>query len=355
MTIRYAIPLALLLIAGCDTMSPGDERVIGGVDLDVLFAPATPAEIAEAEATWAARDVAAAGLAILRQDTIQITPGAQSVLYVISHVLDGTHYAAVAVPVGATDPLPVFMYAHAGDEGVSIDETIPLLSLGVNQLIDQFIFVVPSFRGEPLIYDGVALTSTGAPSPLDRDVDDALALLDALPAVTPVADTSRIGLLGFSRGAGVAMLMGARRPGIDAISAFFGPTDFFGPYVQDIFSDALRGTPRDLPGFDHLNATYIQPLKAGQLTIADVRPELVRRSPVLFAGKMPALQIQHGTADQTVDVSQAQAMIDAMTALGRTSPDFEYFLYPGAGHNPIEMIGSFDRVVAFFGEWFGDE
>ncbi len=349
MTFRYLLVLLAALWAGCDSMSPGDDRVIEGVDLDVLFAPPTPAEIDAVAAEWAGRPLFSGETTIVRQDTLLVAPFTFSVLYVVAQTNnEGVHYSAVAVPLGATGPLPVLLYTHPGDGGVDIDETLSLLTLGVDQVVDRFVFVAPSFRGEPLGVDGETYLSTAPPSPLDRDVDDTLALLEALPAITPLADTSQINVLGLSRGAGVALLLGARRPGLDGIVAFFGPTDFFGPYLQDIVVDALRDIPRDLPGFDYLNATYIQPLKDGQLTIDDVRPELVRRSAVLFAGRLPRLQLHHGDADVTVDVSQAEALIDAMAALGRTAPAFESYIYPGAGHNPLEMTGSFDRVVAFF-------
>jgi dipeptidyl aminopeptidase/acylaminoacyl peptidase len=342
------LALFLAAIAGCDSASSGDARVVEGVDFDVLFAPATATEIAAVDADWAARGPSQAPLTVVDRDTIPVAPFVLSELFVVSQSVEGTHYAAVAVPLGATGPLPVFLYTHAGDQGVNVDETIPLLSLGVDEVVDRFVFVAPSFRGETLTSEGNAYVSTGSPSPLDRDVDDVLGLLEALPELVPLADTSRIGVLGFSRGAGVALLLGARRPSIDAIAAFFGPTDFFGSYVQDIVADALRGERRDLPGFDHLNATYLQPLKQGMVSMAVVRDQLVRRSPVLFAQRLPRLQLHHGTADAVVDVSQAEALIDAMGALGRVPPAFAFYLYPGAGHSPLEMDGSFDRVVDFF-------
>ena len=349
MTLRFGLLVCVLVWAGCDSMSPEDDRVIEGVDLDVLFAPPTPAEIDAAAAEWAGRTLSLGEATIVRQDTVLVAPFTFSVLYVVAQTVDqGIHYSAVAVPLGATEPLPVFLYTHPGDDGVDIDETLSLLTVGVDQVVNRFVFVAPSFRGEPLGVDGVTYLSTAPPSPLDYDVDDTLALLEALPAITPLADTSQINVLGLSRGAGVALLLGARRPGLDGIVAFFGPTDFFGPYVQDIVADALRGIPRDLPGFDFLDATYIQPLKEGRLAIADVRSQLVRRSAVLFAERLPRLQLHHGDADLTVDVSQAEALIDAMAALGRTAPAFESYIYPGAGHNPLEMTGSFDRVIAFF-------
>ncbi len=210
-------------------------------------------------------------------------------------------------------------------------------------------YVAPSFRSEPLTFNTLQYVSGGDPSPWDRDVDDALALLNATLETTPEADPARIGVLGFSRGACVGLLMAIRDPRIDLVVEFFGPTDFFGPFVQEVVEEALRGQPRDLPGLDYLNRTFLQPLKSGELTIEDVRPELLRRSPVYFASHLPQVQVHHGTADDVVPVGEAQRLIEVMQQLGRAPPEFEYYLYFGGGHNPLELPGSIQRALAFLG------
>ncbi len=173
--------------------------------------------------------------------------------------------------------------------------------------------------------------------------------MNAVLASTPEADPDRIGVLGFSRGGAVGLLMAARDPRIDLIVEFFGPTDFFGPFVQDVVEEALRGSPRDLPGLAYLNAEFIQPLKRGEVTIADMRLELLRRSPVYFADRLPQLQIHHGTADEVVPVGEAERLIEVMVALGRSTPEFERYLYPGGTHNPLSLSGSIPRTQSFIG------
>ena len=178
-------------------------------------------------------------------------------------------------------------------------------------------------------------------------MDDALSLLDVALAIEPLADADRVAVLGFSRGAGVAMLMGIRDDRVDRIAEFFGPTDFFDVFVQDVVEEALRGTLRDLPGLSFLDESFLQPLKRGEVTIADVRRQLVLRSATLHADQLPILQLHHGTADAVVEVSQAESLIGAMEALGRTVPEFEAFLYQGGGHNPLTLPGSVGRAVDF--------
>lgn len=346
--VRYVLLLCLLVLPACDSGGGGDDdRFVAGVNVTELFAPPSDAEINAVLAEWATRDVSAQGYQVVSTD-VGFTGGVLLTVRIVSHTVGGVvHYGAVVVPVGkAPNSLPILVYAHPGDAGTSVEELLTVL-LGTPELIDAFVYVIPSFRSETLRFGTRTWTSGGPESPWDRDVDDALALLNVAVETTPEADEDRIGVVGLSRGAGVGMLMAIRDPRIDRVVEFFGPTDFYGEFMQQVTEEALRGTPRDLPGADYLDATYLQPLKNGVLTIAQVRPELTRRSAVLFADRLPALQLHHGTADLVVAVSQAEALIDAMQALGRTPPLFESYLYEGAGHDPFSMPGSITRTGEF--------
>ncbi len=257
------------------------------------------------------------------------------------------HYGAILVPadLAVGTKVPVLVYTHGGDTGVSAEEGGGLVAL-VAPPTASYVVVVPSFRAEPLRFNGQTLTSQGPASPWDRDVDDGLALLNVALARTPQADAARIGATGFSRGADVAMLMAIRDPRIKRVLEFFGPTDFYGTYVQDIVEGALAGTAYALPGFDVLNARFVQPLKAGQVTLDQMRAELLRRSPVYFTDRLPVLQVQHGDADETVDVSQAQRLINVM----KSRNDFTYFIWPGGKHTPSSFpINWIGEANTFFG------
>jgi pimeloyl-ACP methyl ester carboxylesterase len=348
---RRRTPLAgliLLLLAACSDggTGPSDSRVVGGVDLDVLFAPPSAQEIAAVSDEWAVRAPTASQVSILVDSTLAV--GLLDVrVRIVSHDVDGiTHYGAVVNEAALAGPAPILVYSHGGDGGAAVDDLLALFPL-VGDLAARLVWVVPSFRAEPLSWDAEVWSSDGPASPWDRDVDDALSLLEVALQVEAAADEERVGVLGFSRGAGVAMLMAVRDPRIDRVVEFFGPTDFFGPFVQDVFEEALLGTPRDLPGLTYLNETFIQPLKRGELTIAQVRPELVRRSAVFYADRLPALQLHHGALDLTVEVSQAESLIEAMDSLGRGEPDFQAYLYPTGTHNPLTLPGSVSRTIDF--------
>ena len=354
--------LISLLLLGCEVSNSVDpveeqEVIVGGVNLTEVFAEPSDAEIQSVLIDWAARNPVADNVTLIQQETVQL--GASNVpatLSIVSHEVDGVlHYGAIIAPDGlVAGSAPVLVYAHGGDAGVSVDgEALLLLSL-FPDLAPHFVHVVPSFRDEPLIYDGQTWQSEGPASPWDKDVDDAFALIDVATTVAPAADPSRIAVLGMSRGAGVGMLMAARSESVRQVLAFFGPTDFFGPFVQEVATEILEGSPRQLPGLDFLSDEFVLPYQAGEISLETLRTELVRRSPILFIDRLDKLQIHHGTADTIVPVTQAERMMAAMQAVGRSSDLFEGFLYEGGQHNPFTLEGSLIRGSAFMSQMLSD-
>lgn len=273
--------------------------------------------------------------------------GGLGTVRVFSHVVDGhRHYGATMSPVfAAPGSLPVLVFAHGGDEGMRVDD-LALVTLLLGEQVRNFVYVIPSFRSEPLIVGSSWFTSEGAPSPWDRDVDDALAFLDVALQHVPEADASRIGVLGASRGGAVGLLMAIRDPRIDRVSVLAGPSDFLGSWVRGLTEDALRDRLAPLPGIHVLNERFIQPLRRGEISEAEFRRELIRRSPVLWANRLPPVQVHHGTADDVVPVGQAEAIRDALQRIpGRTGDEF--FFYPGVGHNILERREIDGRIIAF--------
>ena len=347
------LALALLTAAtGCDG---GDaDRVVGGVNVSELFAAPTEAEKAAVLAEWQTRDVSPRNVQVVSTLTVSGT-GIEGTTRtfnatVVSHTAAGvTHVGAILVPAGtpAGARLPVVVYAHGGDQGTRVEEGAAIAGL-LTPPQRSFIWVVPSFRAERLRFGSQSRTSDGPASPWDYDVDDALALVN-IAVASYGGDANAIGAVGFSRGGGVALLMGVRDPRVRRVLDLFGPTDFFGSYVEEIVADALGGGTRNLPGFDVLNARFVQPLREGTVTVAQMRTELLRRSPARFADRLPVVQVQHGTADDVVLVSQAKALIDAMK--GRA--DFTSFLWEGGKHDPttfpLNWIGEAQNFLAPLG------
>ena len=358
--VRRLLPIVLLgLLAGCDQVVDPVEPAADVADietkLDDLFAPPTAAEVEAVRADWTRRDVSAAEATIELTESYPLdeTP---ATLRIVSHrVGEVLHYGAILAPDSAAPgSLPILMYLHGGDSGVEVDD-IDLVIFALGELRDNFVYVIPSFRSEPLEYEDREWVSTGPGGHWDYDVDDALALLNVALELTPQAKIEGLSIVGGSRGAGVALLAGIRDERIENIVALFGPTDFFDDWVREIARDAAMGFPRDLPGVAHIDTTFIQPYMRGEIGLAEVRLELVRRSSVLFAEDLPAVQLHHGDADEIVVVSQAHSLIRTMEALGREPPAFEAFIYEGGGHAIFALRGAIPRAVDFLRRALGGE
>lgn len=323
-------------------------------ELEVLFAPPTADEIASVRADWAGRDISPRSLTIELTEAYSLF-GSPATLRVVSHqVGEARHYGAIVVPRSKrAASLPVLMYLHGGDNGVDVDD-VQFLAFALGELRDSFVYVVPSFRSEPLEHGDREWVSTGPGGHWDYDVDDALALLNVALAITPQARPEGLSLVGGSRGGGVALLAGIRDERIENIITLFGPTDFFDEWVREIVREAALGMPRQLTGVAHMDSTLVQPYMRGRIELARVRLELVRRSAVLFAEDLPAVQLHHGTVDETVSVSQAHSMIRVMEALGREPPEFEAFIYEGAGHEVFDLNGVIPRAAGFLRRALGE-
>ena len=186
---RSLLPLVLfsiLALSACGDSATG-PRAPGAIDLDALFLPATAAEMALVEAQWADRSSEARDVTE-ETSSLVLMGGGLGTVRVFSHTVDGNwHYGATLVPLGASaKSLPVVVFAHGGDEGVNVND-LALVLLLLGDRTRNYAFVIPSFRSERLTVGGSVFRSGGAPSPWDRDVDDALAFLDVALERTPEA------------------------------------------------------------------------------------------------------------------------------------------------------------------------
>ena len=345
----------LMIAAGVAATGVNVYAIDLEAELDNFFAAPTAAEIEAVRADWAARDISPVDVFVEFTETYPLdeTP---ATLRVVSHqVGEVRHYGAILAPDSAAPgTLPVLMYLHGGDSGVDVGD-VDIVGHFLGELRDSFVYVIPSFRNERLEYGDSVWVSTGPGGHWDYDVDDALALLNVALELTPQAKSEGVIIIGGSRGAGVAMLAGIRDERIENIVAFFGPTDFFDDWVRQIVREAVLGRPRKLTGVAHMDSTFVQPYMRGEIELAEVRLELVRRSSVLFAEDLPAVQLHHGDSDETVAVSQAYSMIRAMEALGREPPEFEAFIYEGGGHDVFDLRGAIPRAVGFLWRALGRE
>jgi hypothetical protein len=366
--LRPLLPLLALalLFGGCDSGSPDD----GQVDFDRLFAPPTDDERAAVRAEWDARTVDGsydAGSVSVRYDDDLLEDGSR--VLIIEHTTGASsaaHFGAVRVPAGG-GPFPVIVAHHGGDQGLDLMQHLAIVGGGEDApmagLGNAAIVVFPTYRAESMRSTPLGeLVAGGSASPWDRDVDDSLALLNAVFEVLPdLADASRVGTVGFSRGGGVALLMAARPlPAgtpytIRAVTEYFGPTDLFSPSFRSLAESVtyMDGTIYEqLPGVIYLKNNVLRPLRFGEITYEEARLAALRRSASYFASDLPHTQAHHHRRDGVVPFEQFESLQERSGAI---SGQTQFFAYGSAGtpspqyHSIDESIlpGHIERTAAF--------
>lgn len=321
--------LTFTLLIFCSILT---DPIQAQTDLSALHAPPSQAEIDAVIAEWATRDHSAYNWTVL--STGILLEG--FVTDIVSHEVNGdVHYAAVRYPENY-DPngsYPVLIVNHGGASGVNV----AALNAYRDPCYRSYFIGLPSFRSEELRTGNLApvdYTSGGVQSEMDGDTDDALSLLTGILAI-PGADPTRIGVHGGSRGGGVSHLMASKDNRISRVCAYYGATDHMTrPGLQakmENYVDNGGGlTPPEAATYTYGVAPYLD----GTLTLAEARLELLRRSAIYFVDRLPLpYQIHHGDADFVVTVNNSQLIAAEFANLGITTPNFEYFEYPGAGHS----------------------
>lgn len=265
-------------------------------------------DLAAILADWNSRSPRAEGWTVV--DSLVETA---SVTQLVRFSVDGVEQGAlVRRPLKATGKLPVVLFCHPSDNGIT-PLYMNVFANVLDSLADQVLIVAPAFRGETATLGTSSVTSpTLSQSPWDRDVDDAMAALSAGLSLYS-ADSSRVAALGYSRGGGVALLASLRDPRIGSVFDISGPADLFAPSFQRVAVQLFAGGSSTLPGIKVLDTLLIKPFASGRISADSLRRGMLRRSPARWArsGLLAPTQAVHGDADSTVNIDQSRALVAA--------------------------------------------
>ena len=314
-------------------------------DLDTVFRPPSPDEIAAVRRDWAARDLAPRGFEQVDVQPLE-TPYGRFRVRIVAHAVHGSrHYGAILVPQGAgvgTCPVVVDVRGVGWDyppRRISANlRTIEIL----REHATRFVLVVPSFRGEVLELGDASYRSEGdRRDAWDGATDDTIALLSVALETTPEA-TDRVCAYGKSRGGTVALLAAARDPRIDCVVDWAGPADWFermgtwGWTLREQVADGLRY--RWKPGEGSGSAAqfiewhFDRLTDSGRPTLPQVRHAVLAASPLHFAETLPPSDLHYGIEDRSVPIANGIALQERLETLGPTARSHQVHLHEGTGH-----------------------
>ncbi|MDX1418440.1 MAG: hypothetical protein R3181_00620 [Rubricoccaceae bacterium] len=354
--------LGVATLAACDAgdpdpgpfVPPADE-VVAGVNLDALFQAPTPGEQDATRAAFAQRDRALAGA--YRFELVEERAGldgAELLVYRARDAESGTvlFHGVVRLPLRATGDgraRPLVLVLDDGTDGASADlltsDTLPVQA----SLRDDLVLALLAYRGEPLEAGGARYDSEAAPSPYDRDVDDALAFLTFARGlgvdVEFLVDGARLGVIGLGRGGGTALLTEARGGPYTLVVDLAGPTDLFLGTFRTRVRDLLRGEGGGrFPGIDALADAIVFPLRDSALTLEEARLALLARSARYFTAPPPFIAAVHGEFDGVVPVEHGRVLDLRDPDQGGASA--VYLELPDADHTSILRQGKTINLVS---------
>lgn len=316
--------------------------------LSSVFAKVTPGEISAVESDWAARDLSPHGIKQEYKGKITIGTLTGNVS-IVSHLVQGSrHYGAIIVPMDARPGCcPVIIEAR----GVS-PTYYPMDLNGIHSprmmgdTASRFIYVIPSFRGEVMKFDGKTYISEGdRTDALDGATDDAIALLNVALQTTPEGDAERICAFGHSRGGNVALLAGIRDKRITCVVNWAGPTDWFelmgtgGWTEQELWAEGLRTRANTLEtGGQNIERFLLRAID-GTADLKGVRRRMLASSPLYFAGRLPLSQHHYGLDDPSVPSRNGYGLVNELRRNKVPVSRYQAFFYPGQGHDT-------DRIAA---------
>lgn len=305
-------------VDGCEGYESVEDYPIAKLPvepIDSLFREPTSAEIESVVTEWKNKDFAVRDLKVEYEERHALGGS----LKVISHRIgDRKHYGLIRIPPGVNCRYaPILLALHGG--GVNVDfvdsDFMNRIAPGLcREVLDKYVVVAPSFRGDVVKGNGFCFRSEGYTGDVWAGAaEDAAYFLEAAKAFCESED-DRVLALGISRGATVALIMGGLTDKLDQIIAISTHTDFIN---TDAFKKERVGS--DFP------RVFFTP----ETSLENIRRRMLTSSPIYFTEHLPAFEIHQGTEDVFTTVQHTRRLHQRLQRSARNDSTYHIYYYEG--------------------------
>ncbi len=266
------------------------------IDLDSLFIPPDSLELSEVKRSWEATNMNSDSFSVQAEYPFYLGKKIQ----IIEHFFEGKkHYGAVVIPADydRTKKYPLLLWANGLDQRNPEVDALGWVVRTLNEGLQDYFLVIPSFRGQSLKTNKGRFCSDGFfGDAYDGAAEDALRLLELVKGNYEGIDVGRISVCGMSRGGTVALLMAARDSTINAVISIAGPTYFLSREV-----------------YNRYRPQYKYQFLSKAIPFDDIREKIIKSSPVYFVDSYPnPLLLIQGDNDKVVPLDNAEKIIDLL-------------------------------------------
>ena len=295
---KYLVILFILMLAGCASVKEKHYSPDFSTSELTLVSEAIPFNTFE---DWL-NDIKGIKTNIKRLDNFQrrVNPKAFArfkntvASHWISYQSDGLKIAGVVAYSKdySGEKLPVVIFNRGGNDSGG-NSRISLYKLILPLAEQGYIVLASNYRGSRF--------SEGKDEFGGEDVNDVLRLIDIVDTI-PFADTNRIGMVGWSRGAIMTLLAARKSTRIKSAAVIAGNVDMFASLKRRPDMEK-KVYARLVPNFDNNREVELEK-RSAIFWVEELNPE------------MPLL-VMHGTEDWRVDYKQSEMLVNKLIELKR--------------------------------------
>jgi hypothetical protein len=290
-----------------------------GVTIEELFQPPSEEELYEISSDWERRDFNPMDITVVYAERKSNGDS----IKVVSHRVQGKlHYGMIRIPMGIDlNRAPILMALNGGGSDIDIFEEGDLnrLSSGMcRDVLDKYITIAPAFRGDIVRGENFCFRAEGYTGDVWLGAaEDAISFLEVVKRMYTKGGNTKVLAFGVSRGATVALIIGALTNKLNYIISIATHTNF---HQADVFKNERVGA--DFPKI------FFTP----KAPLSEIRKRLISCSPYYFAGRLPAFEVHQGSEDYLTTVFHARVLHQRMVEIGTNDSSYHIYVYEGKGH-----------------------